>query len=157
VDNFHTGYNLCALRAIERYAGTDEFEPSLRSGYAFYRDRFFREDGAPKYFHDRAYPIDAHAVAQSIITLITLGDLDEQGDERSRSVLAWSLANLRDEAGFFYYQEWPHYRNRISYMRWTQAWMLLALASLLERYADPSGDAAMKTLAEGVQTLDGTR
>jgi hypothetical protein len=159
VDNFHTGYNLCALRDIGRYTGTDEFEPSLRRGYAFYRDRFFREDGAPKYYHDRAYPIDVHAVAQSIITLVELRDLDERSDERVRSVLAWALEHLRDEAGYFYYQARPLYRNRISYMRWSQAWMLLALAALLERHADPFKDETIMNMRScSVQPEDhGTR
>jgi hypothetical protein len=132
IDNFHTGFNLCALRAIGRYAGTKEFETSLRRGYAFYRGRFFREDGAPRYYHDRVYPIDVHAVAQSIITLAELKDLDQHGGDLAHSVFAWALRHMRDEKGYFYYQVLPAYRNRSSYMRWSQAWMLLALASLMQ-------------------------
>ena len=135
IDNFHTGFNLRALRAIGRHAGTEEFAPSLRRGYAFYRDRFFREDGAPQYYHDRLYPIDVHAAAQSIITLVELEDIDEQGNELAGKVLRFALEHLWDEEGYFYYQVLPFYRNRIAYMRWSQAWMLLALASLLERSA----------------------
>lgn len=71
IDNFHTGYNLCALNDIGRYADTREFEPNVRRGFEFYRKNFFREDGAPKYFHNRVNPIDIHSVAQSIITLLT--------------------------------------------------------------------------------------
>ena len=76
-DNFHTGYNLCALRAIARDAGTTEFDHRIRKGFEFYRNHFFREDGAPKYFHNRTYPIDIHCVAQSIITLLAFRDFDE--------------------------------------------------------------------------------
>ncbi|MCC6544637.1 MAG: hypothetical protein IT392_09070, partial [Nitrospirae bacterium] len=47
VDNFHTGYNLCALRSIGENAGTSEFEPHLRRGLEYYRKHFFREDSAP--------------------------------------------------------------------------------------------------------------
>ena len=85
IDNFHTGYNLCALRCIGQYADTDEFEPVVRSGFAFYREHFFRENGAPKYFHDRTYPIDIHSAAQSIITLVTLKDLHEDNLALARS------------------------------------------------------------------------
>jgi len=132
IDNFHTGYNLCALRAINSYAGSDEFGPSLRRGYEFFQDRFFREDGAPKYFHDRTYPIDIHSVAQSMITLLTMRDYDKDGMQRAQSLFAWALQHMRDEQGHFYYQSLPLYRNTISYMRWSQAWMLLALSALLE-------------------------
>src|SRR6266545_3758390 len=60
IDNFHTGYNLCALRSISENAETQEFEPHMRRGFHFYREHFFREDGAPRYFHDRTYPVDIH-------------------------------------------------------------------------------------------------
>ncbi len=69
IDNFHTGFNLCALRSIGAELGTDEFEPALRRGYAFYREHFFTPRGEARYFHDRTYPIDIHSVAQSLITL----------------------------------------------------------------------------------------
>jgi hypothetical protein len=131
-DNFHTGYNLCALRAIARDAETTEFDPLIRRGLEFYRKNFFREDGAPKYFHDRTYPIDIHCVAQSIITLLAFRDFDEINFDLAHIVYKWAMENMRDEARYFYYQVQPHYKNRISYMRWSQAWMLLALSTLLE-------------------------
>ncbi len=130
VDNFHTGYNLCALRNIGRCLDTDEFESHIRRGFDFYRQHFFREDGAPKYFHDRVYPIDIHSVAQSIITLITFDDLDAENRALADTIFQWAMSNMWDERGYFYYQMTPYYKNKISYMRWSQAWMLLALATL---------------------------
>jgi len=50
IDNFHTGYNLCALHSICRYIETAEFEPCIKRGFAFYRNHFFREDGAVRTF-----------------------------------------------------------------------------------------------------------
>lgn len=131
VDNFHTGYNLCALRSISKYTGELEFESNLRRGFEFYRRHFFREDGAPRYFHDRTYPIDIHCVAQSIITLLSLKDLDQGNIELAHSVFRWSMHQMWDERGYFYYQILYLYKNKISYMRWSQAWMLLAMAVLL--------------------------
>jgi hypothetical protein len=132
VDNFHTGYNLCALRSICEYAGTSEFELHIRRGFRFYRNHFFREDGAPKYFHDRIYPIDIHSVAQSIITLLAFKDFDGNNVNLAFSVYRWAMNHLWDKRGYFYYQFLSLYKNRISYMRWSQAWMLLALSTLLE-------------------------
>jgi len=132
IDSFHTGYNLCALQCICRCAQTSEFEPHIRRGFQFYRAHFFREDGASRYFHDRTYPIDVHSVAQSLITLMMLKDLDERSVDIARSVLKWALDNLWDERGYFYYQKHFYWTNRIPYVRWGQAWMLLALATYLE-------------------------
>jgi len=135
IDNFHTGYNLCALRAVGRYLPTPEFESHVRSGFAFYREHFFCDDGAVRYFHDRTYPIDIHCVAQSLLTLLEFQDLDPTNINLIRSVYAWVMKNMWDDAEFFYYRVLRTLTNRISYMRWSQAWMLLALSTLLEQEA----------------------
>jgi len=131
IDNFHTGYNLCALQCISRYAETTEFDTCLRRGFEFYRAHFFREDGAVRYFHNRTYPIDAHCVAQSIITLLAFRDLDPGNIPLAGSVFQWAMNHLWDGRGFFYYQVLRFSTIRTSYMRWTQAWMLLAISTLL--------------------------
>ena len=133
IDNFHSGYNLVALRTLCNYLNTDEFEPHIRRGFKFYRNHFFREDGAPKYFHNKIYPIDIHSVAQSIITLMEFKNLDQSNVALAKRVLEWAIANMLDKRGYFYYQITPLYKNKISYMRWSEAWMLLALATLLEQ------------------------
>jgi hypothetical protein len=127
IDNFHTGYNLCALDSIASSLGTGEFESAIRKGFAFYRERFFTDSGAPKYFHDRTFPIDIHCVAQSIITLIALRELDPRVDATTHSVLAWAMRHMWSQRGFFYYRKLRSCTIRISYMRWSQAWMLYAL------------------------------
>jgi hypothetical protein len=132
VDNFHTGFNLCALRSISKNTGQSEFEANINCGFEFYKKKFFREDGAPKYFHNRVYPIDIHSVAQSIITLTEFKDLDADSDILAISVFEWVINTMWDEQGYFYYQALPFYKNKISYIRWSQAWMLLALSTLLE-------------------------
>lgn len=137
VDNFHTGYNLLALRDINRYCGMTEFNKPIQRGVEFYVNNFFLDNGAPKYFHNKTYPIDIHAVAQSLITLRSFADLDNKYLDLALSVLKWAYAHMWDERGFFYYQVFPAYTNHISYMRWSQAWMLLALSSLLEVITKP--------------------
>jgi hypothetical protein len=131
IDNFHTGYNLEALQSIQRSVETTEFDSSVRRGFEFYRTHFFREDGAPKYFHDRVYPLDIHCVAQSILTLLAFRDIDPANEQLARSVFRWAMKRMWDERGFFYYRVLPWCTIRTSYMRWSQAWMLLALSSLL--------------------------
>ncbi len=132
IDNFHTAYNLTGLRVLGECAGTDEFKPAVRRGYDFYRKHFFLEDGTPRYFHNNTYPIDVHCVAQSIISPIEFKHLDSGGVPRARSVFDWAMQHMRDEHGFFYYRKLPYCTIRTSYMRWSQAWMFLALATLAE-------------------------
>jgi hypothetical protein len=132
IDNFHTGYNLCALNDIGRYADTSEFDTNARRGFEFYRNNFFTDDGVPKYFHNRLYPIDIHCVAQSIITLLEFKHLDETIVDLALLVFQWAIANMWDGEGYFYYQALPWFKNRISYMRWSNAWMLVAMAKLID-------------------------
>lgn len=150
IDNFHTGYNLCALRSIEQYTETSEFASHLRSGFGFYKAHFFREDGGVRYFHDRDYPVDIHCVAQSIITLVALKDLDPANVALARSVFQWAMSNMWDEQGFFYYRMHRLGTIRTSYMRWSQAWMFLAMSVLLceSRAARPHNRAQrLRTLS----------
>jgi rhamnogalacturonyl hydrolase YesR len=133
IDNFHTGYNLCALRDLGTYTNSAEFQDCLQRGYRFYVDHFIREDGAAKYFHDRTYPIDAHCVAQTIITLVELSELDPRSLTLAHRAYRWAMDHMWNEKGYFYYRVLPFCTIRTSYMRWSQAWMLLALATMAER------------------------
>lgn len=129
IDNFHTGFNLCALRQLGDELRTDEFAAALSRGFQFYVARFLRPDGAVRYFHDRDWPVDAHCVAQSVLTLVKLRDLLPEGEalERARAVIGWALGRLWDPRGYFYYRAGRRTTARIPYMRWSQSWMLLAL------------------------------
>ena len=134
VDNFHTAYVLLSLWRIMKClrGGDADLKPALERGYRFWRERFFLADGWPKYYHDTLYPADAHAAATAIITLIELQELDRKALPLAETIVAWTIRNLRDSRGFFYYQRRRFYTARMPFMRWTQAWVLYALARLLE-------------------------
>jgi hypothetical protein len=108
----------------------------LERGYRYWKDNFFLAEGWPKYYHDDPYPADAHAAASAIVTLLECRELDEASLTMAQNVARWTITNLRDERGFFYYQRRRFYTIRKPYMRWTQAWMLYALACLLESQSD---------------------
>lgn len=133
VDNFHTAFVLFSLkRIIEACTLGPEFQLALERGYQYWKNSFFLADGWPKYYHDDPYPADAHAGASAIVTFLELSDLDPNSLKLAEDVARWSIRNLRDEQGFFYYQKRRFYTVRKPYMRWSQAWMLYALARLLE-------------------------
>lgn len=137
VDNFHTAYVLLSLSRIMKCSGDAiDLQPALERGYRFWRDSFFLADGWPKYYHDALYPADAHSAATAIIALVELRELDSEAISQAERIAVWTLRNLRDSRGFFYYQRRRFYTVRTPFMRWTQAWMLYALARLLEENAD---------------------
>ncbi len=133
IDNFHTAYILFSLKRIVAACsfGAD-FQQALEHGFSYWKRTFFLADGWPKYYHDDPYPVDAHAAASAIVTLVECRDLDETSSTMAHQIASWTIKNLRDKRGFFYYQRRRFYTVRKPYMRWTQAWMLYALARLLE-------------------------
>lgn len=133
IDNFHTAYVLYSLHRIIKAGSLDSFfSDSLRRGYNYWKAGFFLADGWPKYYHDDPYPADAHAGASGIITFHELREIDEGAVRLAERVASWTIENLRSREGFFYYQKRKFYTVKKPYMRWSQAWMLYALARLLE-------------------------
>lgn len=132
-DNFHTAYVLFSVkRILDVSPAKEEFQPALERGYRFWKTNFFLAEGWPKYYDDDPYPVDTHAAASAIVTFLECRDLDPDATRLAQNVANWTVQNLRDERGFFYYQKRRFYKVRKPYMRWTQAWMLYALSRLLE-------------------------
>jgi hypothetical protein len=135
IDNFHTAYLLSSLKRITdscEAARTDELKSALQRGYGYWRKSFFLADGRAKYYHDTLYPVDTHAAGAAIVSLLDLNELDRESPSLAERIATWTIQNLRDRQGFFYYQRRRFYTVRTPFMRWTQAWMLYALARLLE-------------------------
>jgi rhamnogalacturonyl hydrolase YesR len=131
IDNFHTGFVLECLFDYINFTSKFELRSNLRKGLRFYQENFFLADGTPKYYHDRIYPIDIHSCAQSIITLVRLGSAGKQNRELVDRLALWTLTNMQDLQGYFYFQKKRFFTNKIAYIRWSQAWMLKALVTLL--------------------------
>ncbi|MBC8146243.1 MAG: delta-aminolevulinic acid dehydratase [bacterium] len=126
VDNFHTGYVLCALRDYIEATGDDRHSGALERGWCFYREHFFDDGEVPRYYHNQTFPIDAHAAAQSIVTLVRFGET-----ALARRVALWTIRNMQTREGSFIYRIYRRHTNRIAYLRWSNAWMLYALAQLV--------------------------
>jgi len=132
-DNFHTAFVLTSLRRVmDACACREEFAEVARRGDLFWRENFFLADGWPKYYHDRLYPVDAHAAGAAVVALLERQAVDEESLRLAQRVALWAIQNLQDARGFFYYQRRRFYTVRTPYMRWSQAWMMYALARLLE-------------------------
>ncbi len=133
-DNFHTGYVLDCLDDYQKYSGDPSFNEALQKGIAYYEANFFENGEVPKYYDKSLYPVDATAVAQSILTLTRFGKMD-----LAERVVNWTLRHMQDKSGYFYYQCTKRGVNKIPYMRWSSAWMFVALTKYLfsqkEKYA----------------------
>ena len=127
IDSFHTGYNLDGLIAYEEQTGDTSFHSYIEKGFDFYIKNFFEEDGCPKYYHNQKYPIDIHCPGQLFVTLHRLHKFEEH-KELAQKVLQWTIGNMQDKKGYFYYQLKKGISSKISYMRWSNAFMFNALS-----------------------------
>ncbi len=131
IDGFHTSYNVCALLDYLRITGDRTVKDAMLLGHRYYQTNFFTGEGAPKYFHDRTFPIDIHGCSQAILHFIAFTSIDPQALELAQRTFRWTMKNMAAPDGAFYYQRHRYWTNRTPYMRWGQAWMLCALAKLL--------------------------
>ncbi len=126
IDSFHTGFNLESIRRFLAAGCAEQYREGYERGVRFYATNFFLPDGTPKYYSNRTYPIDVHSAAEAISFFSGEG---ERYNHLAARVLGWTLANLADARGYFYFQKSARRTNRIPYMRWSQAWMFRALTA----------------------------
>ena len=130
VDSFHTGYNMDGLIAYEEQTGDTKYHAYIEKGFEYYIKYFFEVDGIPKYYDNQMYPIDIHCSGQLFVTLARLHKFDEYR-ELAEKVMAWTIKNMQDKRGYFYYQLKHGISSKISYMRWSNAFMFAAMSYYL--------------------------
>jgi hypothetical protein len=106
-------------------------EDAMLIGHRYYQATFFTKDGAPKYFHNRVFPIDIHACSQAILHFAAFSSIDPAALEMAWKTFHWTATHMAAADGSFYYQRHRLWTNHTPYMRWGQAWMFRALARLV--------------------------
>jgi len=138
--DFHQGYVTDSIRNIARDLASDEFDEVVEKGTAYYRTQF-TDEGRSYFRIPDQWPSDIHHQAQGAITF-TASDLP-----KAAQILSYTIDNFQDSDGAFFYRKHRYYMDKMKYMRWGQAWMLLAMSEyLLERTkaADELKDKAEK-------------
>jgi rhamnogalacturonyl hydrolase YesR len=133
--DFHQGFIIDSLSAsiANKTLVEDKYLNGLKKAVLFYKNNQFSKDGRAMWRLPRKYPIDIHHQAQGIITFSKLYSTfkDTEYLNFSKKIAEWTIENMQDKKGYFYYQKWPFFTNKIPYIRWGQAWMMLALSEYL--------------------------
>jgi hypothetical protein len=116
--------------------GDYQYETNLRRGMQYYRKNLF-SGFKPRHFSTETYPIDVQTVAQAIQTFAFIpgkfsGDLDW-----SEKIANWSIENMQDPSGYFYFRKLRFMMNKTPCLHWGQSTMFAALALLMHRKMDP--------------------
>jgi len=137
IDNFHTGYNLDSLKCYIENSGDEQWRPNLLRGLRFLKANFFEPSGRPKYYHSRTYPVDSQCAAQAIETLAEFSTLDPECLDLAVQVARWTITNMQDADGHFYYRQYPlGIKAKTPMLHWAQATTFEALAKLHAHLAD---------------------
>lgn len=130
IDNFHTAYNLDSLYRYIEATGDESFRDNLQRGYHYFKTTFFEPSGRPRYYHDRTYPVDIQCAAQAIDTFSLFADDDPEALSQAGRVARWTIENMQDPTGFFYYRQYPFMKAKTPYFHWGQSTMFKALSHL---------------------------
>ncbi len=133
--DFHQGFILDDLYDFIKYMkpSDNKYMKALLKGAEFYKNEQFLLDGRAKWRWPRVWPIDIHNQAQGIITFSKLSEINIEYLDFAKIIAKLTKENMQDKSGYFYYQKWPFFTNKIPYVRWGQAWMMLGLATLSEK------------------------
>ena len=130
IDNFHTGYNLDCLKCYIDNTKDTDYDNNLRQGFEYFIHTFFEETGRPKYYHDRTYPVDSQCAAQAIETLAHFSKFHELALPQAIKVAEWTINNMQDKEGYFYYRQYPLIKAKTPMLHWAQATTYKALTLL---------------------------
>ena len=137
VDNYHSGFVIRMLHSIWKLTGREDVKQSLDKCVRHYTENFFEDNRIPWLLPHRKYRVDIHSCAEAITCLSVISEDYPGTAELAGNVVEWTVNELRDPSGFFYYGLLKSrftgrvYRSRIPYIRWSQAWMLKALSAYL--------------------------
>jgi hypothetical protein len=131
VDNYHTGYVLDCLDACIHLCGISQLKEVYNKGVEYYASNFFEADGQPKFYNDELWPSDCTSAGQAILTLCNCNK-----NEMAQRTANWMIQNMQDTKGYFYFRKYAKYIEKISFMRWSNAWMLTALSTLNHKLSE---------------------
>ncbi len=133
IDNFHTGYNLDSLKRFIDSGADSSFRAHYRQGLDYFKRTFIAADGTPRYYHDRTHPIDIQGAAQTIETLAFCSADDPACLDLAKRTASWTLSNMQDPDGHFWFRRYPLMIAKTPYIHWGQATMFKALTTLIDK------------------------
>lgn len=124
-DNYHTGYVLDCLSEYQVLSKQNDLQQCIEKGYSYYVANFIEEDGMPRFYDNRSFPVDCTAASQTILTTLRFGDTELAG-----RVAQWMVTRMQKKNGSFAFRKYRFYTEKTSFMRWSDAWMFTAMCNL---------------------------
>lgn len=131
--DFHQGYVIESIHEIKKLLEVDEkkWDKAIEKGLNFYYTNQFYKNGQSLWRLPKVYPIDIHNQAQGIITFYKLSSYRTEYFNFAHKIADYTIRHMQSSQGYFYYKINKWYKHKIPYMRWSQAWMFLALSKFI--------------------------
>ncbi len=131
--DFHQGYVLESIYEIKKLLNIHvvQWENAIKKGLSFYYTKQFDKRGRSYWRLPKEYPVDIHNQSQGIITFSKMKIYDPHFELFANTITEWTIQHMQSKRGFFYFRKNKLFVHKISYMRWSQAWMFLALSHLM--------------------------
>jgi hypothetical protein len=140
VDGFHTGFVLEGLSRVVAATGDEKLQAALERGIRFYVAQLFGPHGEPKYYPQRAYPLDALSAAQGVETLwLAVADAAQPAVPGQ---LDWVRKRLVRPDGMVAYQVHHTWTDWREFPRWASAPLMAALAGVAAGAGERGAGAA---------------
>jgi hypothetical protein len=130
IDNFHTGYNLDGLKHYTDATGDGSYRQNFERARS--TSQFLSRRKA-KYYHANIQSISMCGTNDD--TLAFVSEDDPESLALAKLVAAWTIRNMQDRKGYFYYRQYPIMKATTPMLHWGQGTMFKALAHLLLRLA----------------------
>lgn len=133
--DFHQGFVLVSLHNLNKLLNNqrEDVDIAIQKGLEFYKTSQFFVNGQSLWRLPKKWPVDIHNQAQGIITFSSLGEYDASYIQFAKTITNWTIKNMQSGKGYFYYRKTPFFMNKIPFIRWSQAWMFLALATIYSK------------------------
>jgi hypothetical protein len=139
--DFHQGYVLDSIGYVMKYipSAKSQYLSYFKKGLEYYQQNQFLPNGQSLYRAPAKWPVEIHNQAQGIVSFARWADFDNSYLNQAKKIAAYSIENMLSPKGFFYYKKYPLLTIKIPFMRWSEAWMLLALTELEKANQKASG------------------
>ena len=137
IDSFHTCFVLENLFLIWSWNNDKRLKRSIDRGYRFFINKFITSEFSVRYYYSYPYPtgikVDIRCCAEAIHCLVFLSEIYPEALETAVKIAEWTISNMQDKEGYFYFRIYPTHKHKMPYIRWGQAPMLDALTCLLSK------------------------
>ncbi|MDD4957698.1 MAG: hypothetical protein PHQ61_08685, partial [Candidatus Omnitrophica bacterium] len=124
IDGFHMAFIIENLFSAYKYTGDRVVLDAVIKGYTFYREKLMRPDHSWRHFYTynvkTGIKYDIRSQAEGIYCSAMLSDVVPNAMEAAVKSAEWTLRNMRDKKGFFYFRAYGPVMVKAPYIRWGQ-------------------------------------